>query len=386
MMCFYNWQGEQKDQQIKFMKQFIIFVKKEFYHIFRDRKSLLIIFLMPIAQIILFGFALTNEIKNSNIAVLDNAKDESSRAIIHRLDASRYFNISGNISTQHDIETAFKSGSIRLVVVFQPKFRESLLHTNHAQIQLIADASDPNTATTVTNYASSIINDYQKELNEQLQTPYMIRPEIRMLYNPQLKGAYNFVPGVMAMILILIAAMMTSVAIVREKEINTMEVILVSPLKPLLFILSKAIPYIFLSLVNVVTILIVSFTILDVPINGSLLLLMTESLLFIITAVSLGLMISTFTKTQQEAQLISLVALLLPTLLLGGFMFPIESMPLPLQIMSNVVPSKWYFLIVKDVMIKGLGFSEVWKESLVLMGMSIFLLTISFKKFKIRLA
>ncbi len=368
------------------MKQFIIFVKKEFRHIFRDRKSLLIIILMPIVQIILFGFALTNEIKNSNIAVLDNAKDESSSILIQRLDASRYFNVSQVLNTQADIETAFKTGKIRLVVVFQPGFREALMHTNHAQVQLIADASDPNTATTVTNYASNIISDYQKELNAQVQVPYAIKPEIRMLYNPQLKGAYNFVPGVMAMILILIAAMMTSVAIVREKEINTMEVLLVSPLKPLLFILSKAIPYIFLSLVNVVTILIVSVTLLEVPINGSLFLLMGESLLFIITAVSLGLMISNLTKTQQEAQMFSLMALLLPTLLLGGFMFPIESMPLPLRIISNIVPSKWFFLIVKDVMIKGLGFSAVWKESLVLLGMSLFLLAISFKKFKTRLA
>lgn len=368
------------------MKQFMIFVKKEFYHIFRDRKSLLIIFLMPVVQIILFGFALTNEIKNSNIAVLDYAKDESSRAIIQRLDASRYFKVASIINTQQDIETAFKTGKIRLVVIFQSGFRQSLLHSNYAQIQLIADASDPNTATTISNYASNIINDYQQELNELVQVPYMIKPEMRMLYNPQLKGAYNFVPGVMAMILILIAAMMTSVAIVREKEINTMEVLLVSPLKPLLFILSKAIPYIFLSLVNVVTILIVSFTVLEVPINGSLFLLMAESLLFIITAVSLGLMISTFTKTQQEAQMFSLMALMLPTLLLGGFMFPIESMPLPLQVVSDIVPSKWYFLIVKDVMIKGLGFSEIWKESLVLLGMSVFLLAISFKKFKIRLS
>jgi ABC-2 type transport system permease protein len=368
------------------MKQFIIFVKKEFYHIFRDRKSLLIIILMPIVQIILFGFALTNEIKNSNIAVLDYAKDQSSAAIIQRLDASRYFNVYQNLNAQADIERVFKTGKVRLVVVFQPRFRESLLHTNKVQVQLIADASDPNTATTVTNYATNIINDYQKELNALVQQPYQIKPEIRLLYNPQLKGAYNFVPGVMAMILILIAAMMTSVAIVREREINTMEVILVSPLKPLLFIISKAIPYIFLSLINVVTILIVSVTVLDVPINGSILLLLGEAVLFIMTAVSLGLMISTFTKTQQEAQMISLMALFLPTLLLGGFMFPIENMPIPMQIISNAVPSKWFFLIVKDVMIKGLGFSAVWKQSLILFGMTIFLLTVSFKKFKTRLS
>ncbi len=385
MKYFCNWRGAQKDRPTD-MKQFIIFVKKEFRHIFRDRKSLLIIIMMPVVQIILFGFALTNEIKNSNIAVLDNAKDETSRVLIQRLDASRYFRVTQYLNTQADIEKAFKTGTVRLAIIFQPGFGESLLHTNHAQIQLIADASDPNTATTVTGYASNILSDYQQELSGANALPYTIRPQIRMLYNPQLKGAYNFVPGVMAMILILICAMMTSVAIVREREINTMEVLLVSPLKPLLFILSKAIPYIFLSLVNVSTILLVSVTLLEVPIRGSLVLLMGISLLFIITSVSLGLMISNVTKTQQEAQMFSLMALMLPTLLLGGFMFPIESMPVPLQVVSNIVPSKWYYHMVKDVMIKGLGFSAIWKESLILAGMSIFLLIISFKKFKTRLS
>ena len=368
------------------MKQFIIFVQKEFYHIFRDRKSLLIIILMPIVQIILFGFALTNEIKDSDIAILDNSKDIATTDIIHRLDASRYFSVAKYLHTQADLETAFKTGKIRLAVVFQPGFRENLLHGHHAQIQLIADATDPNTATTVTNYATGIIRDYQNDLPGQTAIPYQIVPQIRMLYNPQLKGAYTFVPGVMAMILIIIAAMMTSVSIVREKEINTMEVLLVSPLKPLLFILSKAIPYIFLSLVNVSTILIVSVTLLQVPINGSLLLLMGEALLFITTAVSLGLMISNVTASQQTAQMISLLGLMLPTLLLGGFMFPIESMPKPLQMMSNLVPSKWFFIIVKDVMIKGLGFKMIWKETLILFVMTLVFLSISLSKFKIRLA
>jgi len=368
------------------MKQFIIFVKKEFYHIFRDRKSLLIIILMPVVQIILFGFALTNEIKNSHFAVLDNSKDITTTAITRELDASRYFDLDRNLHSQQDIETAFKTGKIKLAVIFQPGFNEALTHTNHAQVQLIADASDPNNATTVISYASGIIRDYQANLNEQVQTPYLINSQVHMLYNPQLKGAYNFVPGVMAMILIIISAMMTSVSIVREKEINTMEVLLVSPLQPLLFIFSKAIPYIFLSLVNVSTILLVSVTLLEVPINGSLLLLMGEALLFIITAVSLGLMISNVTSSQQTAQMISLMGLMLPTLLLGGFMFPIESMPKPLQLISNIVPSKWFFIIVKGVMIKGLGFKNIWKETLILLGMAIFFLSISLSKFKIRLA
>ena len=253
-------------------------------------------------------------------------------------------------------------------------------------MQLIADATDPNTATAVTNYATNIFRDYQNDLNVLVATSYMIAPQIRMLYNPQLKGAYNFVPGVMAMILIIISAMMTSVSIVREKEINTMEVLLVSPLKPLLFILSKAIPYMFLSLVNVSTILIVSVTLLEVPINGSLLLLMLEALLFITRAVSLGLMISNVTSSQQTAQMISLLGLVLPTLLLGGFMFPIESMPKPLQFMSNLVPPKYFFIIIKNVMIKGFGFKIIWKETLILLGMTLFFLSISLSKFKIQLA
>jgi len=260
-----------------------------------------------------------------------------------------------------------------------------LLHTNHAMVQLIADATDSNTATTVTNYATNIIRDYQNDLNVLVATPYMIAPQIRKLYNPQLKGAYNFVPGIMAMILIIISAMMTSVSIVREKEINTMEVLLVSPLKPLLFILSKAIPYMFLSLVNVSTILIVSVTLLEVPINGSLLLLMLEAMLFITTAVSLGLMISNVTSSQQIGQMISLLGLVLPTLYLNGFMFPIESMPKPLQFISNFVPSKWFFIIVKNVLIKGLGFKMIWKETLILLGMTFFFLSISLSKFKIQL-
>ncbi len=367
------------------MKQFIIFVQKEFYHIFRDRKSLLIIILMPIVQIILFGFALSNEIKDSNIAILDNSKDIATAEIINRLNASRYFSVAKNIHTQAEIETAFKNGKIRLAVVFQPGFQQALLHIHQAKLQLIADAADPNAAAVATNYAISIINDYQIDLNGGATAPYMITPQLRMLYNPQLKGAYNFVPGVMAMILIIISAMMTSVSIVREKEINTMEVLLVSPLRPSLFIISKAIPYMFLSLINVTTILIVSVTLLQVPINGNVLLLMGEALLFITTAVSLGLMISNLTSSQQTAQMISLLGLMLPTLLLGGFMFPIESMPLPLRLISNLVPSKWFFIIVKNIMIKGVGFKIVWKETLILFGMTLFFLTVSLKKFKTRL-
>jgi ABC-2 type transport system permease protein len=367
------------------MQQFFVFVKKEFYHIFRDKKSLLIIFALPIAQMLIFGFALTNEIKNTKIAILDQSKDEASESLIAQFEASRYFEITGFIETPEAADKLFKADEVKMVVVIPPQFNNSLLHNNSAQIQLLTDATDPNTATTLEVYAGAIIRDYQGELNQHFKLPYSITTEIRMLYNPQLKGAYLFVPGVMGMILLLISAMMTSISIVREKELNTMEIILASPLKPMILILSKAVPYMAISLVNVSTILIISVTLLDLPINGSLLLLLGVCFLFITTALSLGLMISNITDSQQTAMFISLMGLMLPTLILSGFMFPIENMPYPMQLLSNIVPTKWFFIIIKDVMIKGLGFASVWKEILILFGMTTFFLTVSWRKFKMRL-
>ncbi|MCV9927175.1 ABC transporter permease [Flavobacterium sp. LS1R49] len=368
------------------MKQFLTFVKKEFLHVLRDKKTLFILFGMPIVQILIFGFALTNEVKNSNIVVVDYAKDIASQEIISKIDASRYFEITKSLAGSATLEAAFKTGEIKMAIVFPEGFNNQLLHENKAQIQVIADASDPNTATTLTNYVSSIINDYQAQLNETNPVPYQIKPEVKMLYNPQLKGAPNFVPGVMALILMLVCVMMTAISIVKEKEMGTMEILLVSPFKPIMIILSKAVPYLLLSMVNVITILLLSVFVLDLPIAGSILLLFAESTLFIITCLTLGIFISIKTDSMQTAMLISLLGMLLPTLLFSGFMFPIENMPLPLQWFSNIVPSKWYYIIVKNVMIKGLGFSYVWKETLILFGITIFLLIISLRSFKIRLA
>ncbi|MDR2146476.1 MAG: ABC transporter permease [Tannerella sp.] len=368
------------------MTQFLSFVKKEFYHIFRDKKTLLILIGLPIVQIVLFGFALTNEIKNSKIVICDYAKDEASQRIIGKLGASRNFNIQQTLLSHLQIEKAFKAGNIKLAIIFPANFNNDRLHLHQAQIQIIADASDPNTANTLTNYASAIILDYQQELMQNTAIPFRIVPEIRMLYNPELKGATNFVPGVMALVLMLVCVMMTSVSIVREKEMGTMEVLLVSPFNPFLVIISKVIPYLFLSIINLCIILILSVTLLDMPINGSILLLFAESILLIFTALALGIFISTTAQSQQSAMLISLMGMLLPTLLFTGFMFPIENMPVPLQVVSHIVPARWYYIIVKSVMIKGLGFSAIWKETLILFGMACLLLAVSFKKFKIRLS
>jgi ABC-2 type transport system permease protein len=368
------------------MKQFLAFVKKEFFHILRDRRTMFILLAMPVIQIIIFGFALTNEVKNAKIAILDHAKDVASLSLASEIGASKYFQIKQNLYSPHDIEDAFRKGDIKMVVVFPERFNDDLLHFNKAKLQLLADASDPNVATTLTNYATAIITDYQDRITHERRLPYTINSEIRMLYNPQLKGAYNFVPGVMAMVLMLVCALMTAITIVREKENGTMEIMLVSPLKPLKIVLAKAVPYLLLSIVNIASILLLSVFALGVPINGSLMLLVAESILFTLTSLALGLLISTATDSQQTAMFISLTGLFLPTVMLSGFMFPIENMPLPLRIISNIVPAKWYYLIVSSVMIKGVGLGAIWKETLILAGMMLLLLLLSIKKFKIRLA
>jgi ABC-2 type transport system permease protein len=369
-----------------FNSQFLAFVKKEFLHIFRDRRTMFILLGMPVVQIIIFGFALTNEVKNARIAVLDNARDESSRSLIEELDASRYFDLEKNLHTYQEVEGEFKKGKIKMAVVIPPQFGEDLKHVNKAQVQLITDAADPNTANQLSNYATSVIMDYQNRITGNRQLPYTINTEIRMLYNPQLKGAFNFVPGVMAMVLLLVCTMMTAITIVREKETGTMEILLVSPMKPMMIVIAKAIPYLLLSTFNIISILLLSVFVLEVPINGSLPLLMGISILFILVSLSLGLLISTGAATQQTAMFISLVALFLPTIMLSGFMFPVENMPLPLRVVSNIVPAKWYYSMVKAVMIKGLGIGAIWKELLILNGMLVFFLGLAIKKFKIRLA
>lgn len=368
------------------MKQFLAFVRKEFYHVFRDPKTMLLLFGMPIVQIVLFGFALTNEIKNTHIIICDYAHDPATQRITDMLEASRNFEITHSLISHAAIEEAFKKENIKLAIVFPADFNHDLTHLNTAQVQIIADGSDPNTATALTGYATNIIMDYQQEIQQLNVIPYQIHTETRMIYNPELKGTTNFVPGVMALVLMLVCVLMTSVSIVREKERGTMEILLVSPFHPLLVIISKGVPYLVLSLFNLAVILVLSVYLLDMPIRGSVILLFAESTLLIITALSLGLLISNVTESQQAAMLISLLGMLLPVVLFTGFMFPLENMPKPLQWIANAVPSKWYYIIVKSIMIKGLGFAAIWKETLILFGMTAFLLAMSLKRFKIRLA
>jgi ABC-2 type transport system permease protein len=367
------------------MKQFLSFVRKEFYHILRDKRTMLILIGIPIMQIILFGFAINNEVKNTPIAIFDLSKDISTQRITNQLGTSEHFAVTGVLNSPADIDKSFKEGKASLVVVFGKNFNESLLHTGEASIQLITDATDPNQAILITNYASNIINSYQQELMREYNIPFRIVPEIRMLYNPQMKSAYNFVPGVMGLILMLICSMMTSISIVREKEAGTMEVLLASPMKPIYIILAKAIPYLTLSIVNLASILLLAVFMLKVPVSGSLFWLVVVSLIFIAVALSLGLLVSTVVDTQVAAILASGMGLLIPVMLLSGMIYPIESMPTVLQWLSHIIPARWYIAAIRKLMIEGVGVVFVIKEMSILLLMAIFLLAVSLKNFKTRL-
>jgi ABC-2 type transport system permease protein len=367
-------------------KKLSIFIRKEFYHILRDRRTLLILLGMPAVLVLLFGFAISNEIKNADIGVLDYAQNDQSQRLTQRLSASEYFTLALPLRSTQEIEEAFRAGSIKMAVILPPEFGEEIARGLPGCIQLIADGTDPNTATTLSNYGSAIIGDFLQEKQPLQQPPMAIQTEVRMLYNAGLKSVFMFVPGVMTVILMLVSAMMTSIAITREKEVGTMEVLLASPLPPSLIVIGKVIPYILLALANTAVILLLGTEVFGMPIRGSYALLWLECFLFVLTALSLGILISTRTDSQQVAMLFSLMVLMLPTILLSGFIFPIESMPFPLQMVSNIIPAKWFIIILKDVMLKGGGMELVWQETLILLGMTVFFIALSVRSFNIRLA
>jgi ABC-2 type transport system permease protein len=365
--------------------QFWSFVAKEFYHILRDKRTILILLGMPIVEIILFGFAISTEVNNSRLAILDPSNDVATQHIIREMEASKYFTVVKVLRSTADVEPTFQRGEADIVLIFSNEFIDKLYHKGGAQIQIITDATNPNVAVTLNNYASSIIFNYQRELARLQKVPYQIKPEIKLLYNPAMKSSFNFVPGVMGMILMLICAMMTSISIVREKETGTMEVLLVSPMKPLSIILAKAVPYLVLSVVNLLTIMWLSVFVLHVPVAGSIFSLTLVSVIFIIVSLCIGLLISTISETQVAAMLISGMALMMPVMLLSGMMFPVENMPMPLQFLSHIIPAKWYIMAVKKIMIEGLELKYALQEIIILCFMAVVLITISLKKFKIRL-
>jgi ABC-2 type transport system permease protein len=333
----------------------------------------------------LFGYVLTNEIKDAKIAIYDPSKDVVTRKISDKILSSGYFILERNLNSVAEIDPVFRQGDVNLALIYEPGFASKLEKTGNARIQLIADASDPNTANMLVNYASGIINSYMASVNS-AKVPVQIIPEVRMMYNGELKGVYMFVPGLMAMLLMLISALMTSLSITKEKELGTMELLLVSPMRPSQIVVGKVFPYVFLAFIDACIILVLGNLVFGMPILGSVTLLLLESFLYICMALSLGILISSITNSQQVAMMLSLVALMLPTILLSGFVFPVENMPMILQVFCHIMPPKYYITIIKSIMLQGNGIEYVWRETLILAGFTAVFLAISIKKFNVRLA
>lgn len=366
------------------MKQFLAFVKKEFYHILRDKRTMLILLVMPVVMIILFGFALTTDVRNINMAILAPEPDHTVRQIVEKLDASDYFTVKGYVDHPGDIDRIFRSGNIDIVLAFGSNFSGDLFTSEGSRMQIVVDAVDANMAQNYITYTASIISRYYTELFPQTSGTGII-PNVTLLYNPQMKSSYNFVPGIMGLILMLICAMMTSIAIVKEKETGTMEVLLVSPIRPIYIIMAKMTPYFTLSCINLLTILLLSIFVLGVPVAGSMVALALVSLLYIFTTLALGLLISSVAQLQIVAMLFSAMLLMVPTILLSGMVFPIESMPPVLQAVSCILPPTWYISAVRKLMIEGLPVYYTLKEIAILAVMALVLISISLKKFKNRL-
>ena len=387
--------------RMKDFKRFMSFVGKEFNHILRDTRTLMVLIVMPVVMIVLFGFALSTEIKDVKVAVYDPSRDAATSRLISQIDASEYFTVTAFIDSEEGVLEAFRSNSADIALVFEDNFYHRAVHDSNGRLQVIVDGSNTNIGSMAVFYVSSIVSSFQKELAQEAALnqaaaggssssaeavpSVQIHTSTRMMYNPQMKSAFNFVPGVMGMILMLVCAMMTSVSIVREKERGTMEVLLVSPVKPFSVILAKAIPYFVVSAFILLIVLCLSVFLIKVPISGSLMWVVLVSLLFILVSLSIGILISTLVAKQEVAILISGMVLMLPTMLLSGMLFPIESMPKVLQWISWCVPAKWYIDSIKVMMIQGLGIRYCLDAVLILCGFLTVITGLSVFKFKDRL-
>lgn len=353
------------------MKQFISFIIKETRHILRDKRTMLILFGMPVVMMLLFGFAISTDVKNVRTVVVLSSVDHETQKKVEALGTSEYFNILYKVNTPADAEQLIRRQKADIAIVFGQDFA-----SRHSGIQLITDGADPNMAQMYSNYAMQILSSsftHHSPLSNKL------------LYNPQMRSCYNFVPGIMGILLMLICAMMTSISIVREKERGTMEVLLVSPIRPLMIIIAKAVPYLILAFIILSAILLISKYILLVPLAGSLFWIVAVSNIYIIVALSLGLLISTVAKTQLVALLASAMMLIMPCILLSGMMFPVESMPEILQYVASILPPRYYIAAMRKLMIMGVGIDKVAHEVLVLCMMAFVLLSAALLKFNKRL-
>jgi ABC-2 type transport system permease protein len=377
------------------MKALLGLLRKEVYHILRDRRTLVVIVALPVLQVIIFGYAIRTDVDHVRLAIVDPAPDPVTLALRARFGAAGVFETVAVLPQVEPLEDLFRRGTAQGAVVFEAGFAERLARGLPAGLLVIADATEPNTGSIVSAYATAVVQGYEQEADAAPRTPHLaplqsraairIVPSVRMRFNPTRESSNLFVPGLMAFVLTIISSLMTAISLTREKETGTMEALLVSPLRPWQIILGKVAPYLAVGFASVVGVILEARLVFHVPLRGSLPLLLVEGLLFILVSLSLGILISARTSSQRVAMLGALVGTMLPTMLLSGFIFPLESMPWPLRAISVVVPARWFVLVARSIMLKGVGLSYLWQPSLVLLAMAVVLLAASTRAFHERL-
>ena len=361
------------------------FIVKEVRHILRDRQSLTILLLMPLVQVVLFGFALRSDVRSVRVAVVDPAPDFATRALRQRLAATERFQLVQVAPSMDAVEPLFRRGAADLALAFEPGFGDRVGAGETARLLLAVDASDPNSGTTMLTYARAVIAAQESDWTAE-RGGVRIRVESRMRFNPTLESVNLFVPGLIALVLTLVCALMTAISLSREKERGTLEVLLVSPLRPVEIIVGKVLPYLALAFANVLTALAAARLVFAVPFRGSLPLLLGASMLYSIVSLGIGVLVASRAPSQRAAMLIALLATMLPSTLLSGMVFPIASLPVPLWLLSHVIPARWFIVVARGVMLKGVGLAHLWPELLVLAAMTVVLIVAASRSFKPRLA
>lgn len=371
------------------MKALLGLLRKEIFHILRDKRTLLVVSLLPPLQVVIFGYAIRTDVDHVRLAIVDPQPDHETLALRQRFAGAGVFDITAVVPRTEDLEPIFQRGEAQQAIVFAPQFADTLARGVPAGLMIIVDGSEPNTGSVIQSYAMAVVAAYERDLQTLPAVPgarqIRIVPEVRMRFNPTRESSNLFVPGLMAFVLTIISSLMTAISLTREKETGTMEALLASPLHPWQIVVGKVAPYLVIGFISVVLVIIEARLVFNVPLRGSALLLLGEGLLFILVSLSLGILISARTSSQRVAMMGALIGTMLPTMLLSGFLFPIESMPAPLQAISNVVPARWFVFVARGIMLKGVGLEYLWRETLILCAMAATLLTLSTRAFHTRL-
>lgn len=357
--------------------------RKEALHILRDFQSLLMVLLMPLLMLVLYGYAVTLEMRQIDTAVIDESHTPQSRELVDRFESSGFFRITARGVPLAEIAPLFEARIARCVLIIPSSFARDLVADRSAKLSLVVDATDPNAAALIDNYVTTVVSSFAASLSGRPAAPFVVIP--RILYNPEMRSTNFFVPGLIALILILITSLLTSMTIARERETGTIEQLLVSPLRPVQLILGKVLPYVAIGLFDGLLILVAGSLWFKVPIRGSLLLIVAMMLIYVMSGISLGVLVSTVSRTQAVAMFAAVVATVLPSFMLSGFIYPISSMAPQFRWLSAITPATYFLEIIRGIVLKGDTLAVLYRQALILIGMDLLFILASIRAFRLRL-